>query len=107
VACADLYRDGSDANSSAWAATQSGNVFFTTDVAGQDPTVDTDNGLQILDGYFSIPANQMIVGGVNPNITPTGGESFIGGVSASNDWTQGWVYGLTIQNWDQPLWVGQ
>jgi len=104
IACADLYSDSS-ANTTAWAATQTGNAYFAADVAGQDPTTATNNGLEILDGFYSIPANQMIVGGANPNITPTGGESFIGGVSASDDWTQGWVYGLTIQNWDEPLWV--
>ena len=106
VACADLYSDSS-ANTTTWAPTQTGNVYFQTDVAGQDPTVDTENGLKILDGFYSIPANQMVVGGANPNITPTGGASFIGGVSASNDWTQGWSYGLSIQNWDEALWVTQ
>ena len=106
VACADLYSDSS-ANTTTWAPTQTGNVYFQTDVAGQNPTVDTNNGLEILDGFYSIPANQMVVGGANPGIAPTGGASFIGGVSAGNDWTQGWVYGLRIQNWDEPLWVTQ
>lgn len=107
VACADLYRDGGDANTSTWAAGQTGNAYFATDVAGQDPTVDTANGLQILDGFYSIPAANLVVNGANPGITPVGGESFIGGVSASDDWTQGWAFGLTIQNWGAPLWVTQ
>jgi hypothetical protein len=106
VACADLYSDSS-ANTTTWAPTQAGNVYFQTDVAGQDPTVDTENGLKILDGFFSIPAAQMVVGGNNPNIAPVGGVNYIGGVTATNNWTQGWTFGLYQQNWKEPLWVGQ
>ena len=106
IACADLYSDSS-ADTTTWAPTQTGNVYFETDLAGQDPTIDTENGLKILDGFFSVPAAQMEVGGANPNITPTGGRSYIGGVTASNNWTQGWTYGLYSQNWGEPLWITQ
>ena len=107
MACADLFRDGSDANSSTWAAGQTGNQFYASDVAGQNPEISTDNGLQLLDGFYSISAADLVVDGAAAGITPVGGESFIGGVSADDDWTQGWVYGLAIQNWGEPLWVAQ
>lgn len=105
IACADLYRDGSDANTSTWAAGQAGNVYYATNVAGQNPTAAVANGLTLFDGFYSVANASLLVNGANPNITPAAGASFIGGVSASNDWTQGWAFGLVIQNWSEPLWV--
>ena len=104
IACADLYSDSSS-DTTTWAPTQTGNIYYETNVAGQNPSISTNNGLKLLNGFFSVPISQMEVGGVVPNITPTGGQNYIGGVTAANNWTQGWTYGLYIQNWGEPLWV--
>ncbi|GIX30974.1 MAG: hypothetical protein KatS3mg124_1446 [Porticoccaceae bacterium] len=104
IACADLYSD-SDANTTSWAPTQAGNVYYQTALAGESPDVGVDNGLALLDGYYSLPAAQLRVGGANPGIAPQGGVDYIGGVSPQQDWTQGWTFGLSIQNWAVPLWL--
>ncbi len=104
IACADLYSDSS-ANTTTWAPTQTGNVYFQTAVAGRNPSVATDDGLKLFNGFFSVPVSQMSVGGTVPAIAPVGGLNYIGGVISTNNWTQGWTYGLYIQNWGEELWV--
>jgi len=80
---------------------------FQTDELGQDPSADVQNGLEILDGFFSLPLADMLIDGVAPTITAfdrgTGETPFVGAVQSSNDWTAGWAYGLEEGNQGQPL----
>ena len=82
------------------------NFTMVTGAAGTDPTATTEANLVILDGFYSIPVADMVVGGVSLNgqLTPADGASIIGAVSADNDWTQGWTFGLHPGNRAQPLW---
>lgn len=83
--------------------TDSGNQAYQSAELGEDPTADVANGLEILDGYYSLPVADMLVGGAAITTAPVNGATFIGGVEASDDWTSGWTYGLEAGNRGQPL----
>jgi len=104
IACQDLVDSDLEGQSTQQWLVDSGNAVYQSAEAGEDPTTATNAALQILDGFYALPVADMVVGGANPNITPEGGETFIGGVVASDDWTQGWTYGLHPENRAQPLW---
>lgn len=80
------------------------NAVMETDAAGEDPTADeADVNLAILDGFYSLPLGDMVVNGNAAQITPVDAD-FVGGVTADDDWTAGWTYGLHPDNRAQPLW---
>lgn len=84
---------------------QANNAVMQTDAAGQNPDADdADTGLAILDGFYSLPLGEMIVSSEPADVTPTEGRDFIGAVTAANDWTAGWTYGLHPENRGQALW---
>lgn len=104
IACQDLTNGNSLPNGTATAdwLTSNGNLLVQTAEAGTDPSVASNADLVILDGFYSVPTAGMVVGtGTIP--TPVG-STIIGAVSADNDWTAGWTYGLHEGNRAQPLW---
>jgi hypothetical protein len=104
IACQDLVDGDLDGQSTLAWLQSNGNATYQSDELGDDPTAASNSNLVILDGFYALPVADMVVGGVNPNITPEGGASYIGGVVANDDWTQGWTYGLHAGNRAQPLW---
>jgi hypothetical protein len=75
-----------------------------TAAEGENPTADdTDVNLAILNGFYSLPLVDMVVNGNAAQVTPVGAD-FVGGVTADDDWTAGWTYGLHPDNRAQPLW---
>ncbi len=108
IACQDLV-DGSLAGGAStldWINNNGGNLTQQTDEAGEDPTATTVPELVILDGYYSLPIANTVVNNAaaNATITPTQGRTFIGAVTADDDWTAGWAYGLDVSNRGQALW---
>jgi hypothetical protein len=104
LACQDLTKGNSLPNGTTTAdwLTTNGNLLYQTAEAGDDPTVEGNTDLIILDGFYSVPLADMVVG---TGVIPTPVEStIIGAVSADNDWTAGWTYGLHEGNRAQPLW---
>lgn len=104
IACQDLTNGNSLPNGTttqAWLESK-GNLMYQSAEAGDDPTVASNADLVILDGFYSVPTADMVVGtGTIP--TPVD-STVIGAVSADNDWTAGWTYGLHEGNRAQPLW---
>lgn len=80
-----------------------GNQTFQTSELGEDPTASVSNGLEILNGYFALPVADMLINGAAITATPVNGATFIGGVTAADDWTSGWTYGLQLGNRGQAL----
>lgn len=70
--------------------------------AGDSP--DGDANLQILTSFYSLPLGEMVVNGGATTVIPTESRSFIGAVTAGDDWTADWAYGLQDGNRAQPLW---
>ena len=103
VACQDLTDGDLEGQSTAQWLTDNGNAVYQVAEAGEDPTEASNAALAILDGFYSLPANDMVVDGAALGFSPDG-ATFIGGVIASDDWTQGWTYGLHPENRGQPLW---
>lgn len=107
-ACQDLVDSSLAGGESTldWLNANGGNLSQQTLELGEDPTAETVPELVILDGFYSLPIASTIVNGVaaNATITPTEGRGFIGAVTADDDWTAGWVYGLDASNRGQALW---
>ena len=82
---------------------QASNDVMQTAAEGEDPTTASNNNLQILDGFYSLPLGDMVVNGNATQVTPVDAD-FVGGVTADNDWTAGWTFGLHPDNRAQPLW---
>lgn len=104
IACQDLVDSDLEGQSTLAWLQSNGNATYQSAELGDDPTAASNADLVILDGFYAVPVADMIVGGANPNITPEGGAAYIGGVIATDDWTQGWTYGLHAGNRAQPLW---
>ena len=104
LACQDLTKGNSLPNGTSTAdwLTASGNLLYQTAEAGDDPTAASNADLVILDGFYSVPVADMVVG--TETIPTPVDSSIIGAVSADNDWTAGWTYGLHEGNRAQPLW---
>ncbi len=118
-ACADISSNkGRDADITLTAGTTYGaitgqafleaqdNIVFSASSDGTSPP----NGdgsipgrMTILDGFYSVPVADMLVDG-NAVIFTTAGTAEIGAVSAANDWTLGWTYGLHEGSRGQALW---
>ncbi|WP_347331114.1 serine/threonine protein kinase [Marinimicrobium locisalis] len=105
IACPTLTNGGSlPGGSTVQAFLEANNAVMETDAAGEDPTADeTDVNLAILDGFYSLPLGDMVVNGNAAQVTPVDSD-FVGGVTANDDWTAGWTYGLHPDNRAQPLW---
>ena len=99
---------GGFANEQAWAESL-GNQFATVaDGTAKDPTAANDADLQLLEGaqgIYSIDWATSFVDGAAPLATtdPTTG-TYLGGVSAADDWTAPWAYGISDTNKGQDLW---
>lgn len=107
-ACSDLTGSSLAGGASTldWLNDNGGNLTQQTAEAGEDPTATDVPGLVILDGFYSLPITSTVVNVVaaNATITPTEGRTFIGAVTADDDWTAGWAYGLDPLNRGQALW---
>lgn len=106
-ACADLT-NGADLAGSGTTTEQflvnSGNQAYMSQDTGEDPTSASNANLEILDGFYSLLVGDMVVGGAAATVTPTEGRAFVGAVTADDDWTAGWAYGLDPANRGQALW---
>lgn len=105
VACQDLI-DGDLNGSSTLDWLNLTNFTYQSAEAGDDPTATSNGDLVILDGFYSVALSDMRVGNAAtaPAITPTQGRTYIGAVTAGDDWTAGWAYGLETTNRGQALW---
>lgn len=102
-ACQDLTEGDLEGSSTeGWARTE-GNAMYQSAEEGEDPTATSAPDLVLLDGYYSVPAADMVATGETIP-APVAGSSIIGAVSADDDWTAGWAYGLEEGNRGQPLW---
>lgn len=105
IACSDLSTGAALPNGTTQLAyLEANNDVMETDAAGEDPTTESNNNLQILDGFYSLAIGDMVVNGAPVTVVPTGSRAFIGAVTADDDWTKGWTYGLHPENRGQPLW---
>lgn len=105
IACSDLSTGDALPNGTTQLAyLEANNDVMETDAAGEDPTTESNNNLQILDGFYSLAIGDMVVNGAPVKVVPTGSRAFIGAVTADDDWTKGWTYGLHPENRGQPLW---
>ena len=104
-ACQDLIDDDlNGASTLTWLTDTQGNDAMQTAEAGEDPTSAADANVVILDGYYSLPIGDVVINGGAATVTPANGQGFIGAVSADDDWTAGWAYGLDPANRGQDLW---
>ncbi len=104
IACHDLTTGGPLPNGvTTLEFLQASNDVMQTAAEGESPEADGGN-LAILDGFYSLPLTDMIVNGAPVTVSPTEGRTFIGAVTADDDWTAGWTYGLHEGNRAQPLW---
>ncbi len=105
IACATLTNGGPLPDGTTTRAfLEASNDVMQTAAEGEDPTADeTDTNLAILDGFYSLPLGDMVVNGNATQVTPVDAD-FVGGVTADDDWTAGWTYGLHPDNRAQPLW---
>ena len=85
------------------------NVVFATADDGTTPP-DSAGGVGevgLLNSFYSLPLNQMMIDGTpvalafTTQLDPT---DFIGAVTESDDWTQGWTFGLAEDNRAEDLW---
>ncbi|MFL0809751.1 MAG: serine/threonine protein kinase [Agarilytica sp.] len=65
--------------------------------------------LNILDTFYSVPVEDLVVNGVTALDlfdagTTVNASTTVGAVTRANDWTTGWVYGLVDGNRGQALW---
>jgi hypothetical protein len=104
LACQDLTKGNSLPNGTSTAdwLTASGNLLYQTAEAGDDPTATSNTDLVILNGFYSVPLADMVVG--TDSIPTPVDSTILGAVSADNDWTAGWTYGLHEGSRAQPLW---
>lgn len=103
IACNNLTNGGPLPNGTTTQAfLEANNDVMQTAEAGENPA--TSDNLRILDGFYSLPLGDMVVNGGSPTVTPTEGRAFLGGVTADDDWTAGWTYGLHPENRGQALW---
>lgn len=105
-ACGLLTNDGNTAGGAEFdflAADASNQLYVTDAVLGEDPTADVANGLEILDGYYAVAVADMLINSAAITASAVNGATFIGGVSADDDWTDGWTYGLQDGNRGQAL----
>lgn len=80
------------------------NNLMSTVEAGEDPSNDAiDVNISLLDGFYSLPVSDMVINGGTVSAVPTDGR-ILGAVSATDDWTAGWAYGLDPANRGQALW---
>jgi hypothetical protein len=103
-----LQAFGTFANEQEFAESQ-GNQFATlADGTAVDATAANDADLQILDGaqkIYSLPWATSFVDGAAPiTTTDPAPATFLGAVSAADDWTAGWTYGISADNRGQALW---
>lgn len=100
---------GTFASEQAWAESE-GNQFATVaDGTAKNPTAANDADLQLLEGaqgIYSIDWATSLVDSAAPLATtdPAPG-TFLGGVSAADDWTAPWAYGIDPDNRGQALWI--
>jgi hypothetical protein len=69
------------------------------------PVTSAGEGVNLLEGsplIFSPAPASLLLDGSAPLVTPT--SSFFGAVQQSNDWTQGWTFGLRDGARIEPLW---
>ena len=99
---------GSYASEQAWAESK-GNQFATlADGVATNPTPTADTGLQLLEGaqpIYSISWASSFIDDAAPIATtqPSAG-SVLGAVTAADDWTSPWAYGIHPDNRGQALW---
>ena len=102
---------GAFADEQLWAESN-GNQFAADAVAASgaalNPTAAADTSLQLLEGpqsVYSISWATSFVDGAAPIATtqPTAGD-LLGAVSAADDWTRPWAYGIDPDNRGQALW---
>ena len=103
-----LQAFGTFANEQEFAESQ-GNQFATiADGAAADATAANDADLQILEGaqkIHSLPWATSFVDGAAPiATTDPAPATYLGAVSAADDWTVGWTYGISPDNRGQALW---
>lgn len=90
-------------------AESNGNQFATVaDGTAADPTANADTDLQLLEGtqaVYSLSWTTSFIDGAAPIATtaPSSGD-ILGAVSATDDWTAQWTYGISATNRGQPLW---
>ena len=102
-ACQDLVRGTLNGQDKVAWLRNNGNAAYQSAEEGEDPTSAMNPDLVILDGYYSIPVADMVATGETIP-APVGGSSILGAVTADDDWTAGWAYGLEEGNRGQPLW---
>ncbi|NIB41427.1 serine/threonine protein kinase [Pseudomaricurvus alkylphenolicus] len=102
VACQDLVDSSLEGQSTAQWLTDNGNAVYQSAEAGEDPTSASNGDLVILDGFYSVPVASMVATGAT--IPTPVDSSIIGAVSADNDWTAPWAFGLREGNRSQALW---
>lgn len=93
-------------------AEDAGNQFATiADGTAVDASAAADADLQLLEGatkHLSIAWNTSFVDGAAPLATtqPTSGDAAdaLGAVTAADDWTAPWAYGISADNRGQALW---
>jgi len=111
IACQDLTKGGPVSETTtllAWLEGQPNDVMQTAE-AGQNPTAAEEPNLIILDGFYSVPLADMVIDGnvatVTPNLKDEDDDTdYIGAVTATDDWTAGWAYGLHDGNRGKALW---
>lgn len=109
-ACQDLVDGDLGAGVSTLAELDNGhdNATYQSAEAGEDPS-DGTGTLEILDGFYSLLPGGVAVGAdglmfLTGETTPTpAGETYIGAVISTDDWTAGWTYGLHAGNRAQAL----
>lgn len=99
---------GTFASEQEWAASTGVQFATIPDGTAMDPTANSDTGLQLLEGappVYSLPWATSMVDGAPPlaSTEPTAGD-ILGGVTAADDWTAGWTYGIHADNRGQALW---
>ncbi len=106
IACQDLTKGGPLPNATTLAdfLTASGNQWTQTAEAGEDPTAASNPNLVILDGYYSLPIADVVINGNATSVIPADSATYVGAVTADDDWTAGWAYGLQEPNRAQALW---
>jgi hypothetical protein len=105
IACQDLTAGGPlPDGTTTLEFLQASNDVMQTAEAGEDPTAASNPALVILNGFYSLPIGDVVVNSAPTTVVPTEGRAFVGAVTADDDWTAGWTYGLHPENRAQPLW---
>ncbi|ARU26735.1 serine/threonine protein kinase [Cellvibrio sp. PSBB006] len=105
IACQDLTAGGPLPDTTTTLAfLQASNDVMQTAEAGEDPTAASNPALVILDGFYSLALGDTLVNSAPTTVVPTDSRAFVGAVTADDDWTAGWTYGLHPENRGQPLW---